>query len=192
MEIIAHRINTLEQLRKLPKEYGAEVDVKCDLNGRLYLQHDPAKDGESFEDFLKEYHHGTLILDIKDERIELRILPLLKKYNIFRYFFLDSSFPMIMKLTKELEEKKVAIRYSEYEEIETPLRMAGKADWVWVDTFTRNPMSSHDWALLKKNGYKICFVSPELQGQPEKKGTYLNELEKAGIELDAICTDVEL
>jgi hypothetical protein len=70
--------------------------------------------------------------------------------------------------------------------------MAGKADWIWVDTFTMNPLSYHDWVLLKQNGYKICFVSPELQGQPEKKKAYREELQKAGISLDAICTDVEL
>lgn len=189
MEIIAHRINTIEELRKVPKEYGVEVDLKGDLDGNIYMMHDPFKKGILFEDFLKEYHHGTLILDIKDERIEEKVLSILCHYDIPNFFFLDCSFPMIYKLTEVIKERNVAIRFSEYEGIETAVNMQGKAGWVWVDTFNKNPMSQYDWALLKSLGYKICFVSPELQGQPEKREEYLKYFEKTGVKLDAICTD---
>ena len=89
MEFIAHRVNTIEELKKVPKEYGVELDLR-DFGERLILQHDPFMDGEDFEKYLKYYNHGTMILNIKSERIEHKVLELIKKYNIQNYFFLDS------------------------------------------------------------------------------------------------------
>ena len=43
--------------------------------------------GEDFEDYLKEYHHGTMILNVKSERIEFKILEMLSKYDVKSYFF---------------------------------------------------------------------------------------------------------
>ena len=37
MEYIAHRINTKEELLALPEEYGVELDLRDDLNGRIYM-----------------------------------------------------------------------------------------------------------------------------------------------------------
>ena len=48
MEYIAHRINTLEELRKLPQEYGVELDLRDDLNGRVYICHNPFEPGSPF------------------------------------------------------------------------------------------------------------------------------------------------
>ena len=195
MEIIAHRINTVEALKKLPKDVGFEVDLRgCSTPDKVYCQHEPYSVGESFEKLLNVYANqqrkGTIILDIKDERIEKYCQYLLKLYGVKNYFFLDCSFPMIYSLTSN-GEPNVAIRYSQYEGVETAVRMAEKAKWIWVDTFTTNPLDKNTYELLKKLNYKICFVSPELQGQPEKKEKYLKELEEEGITLDAICTDVE-
>ena len=41
MEYIAHRINTLKELRKLPEEYGVELDLRDDLEGNIYISHNP-------------------------------------------------------------------------------------------------------------------------------------------------------
>ena len=35
MEYIAHRINTIAELKKLPEEYGVELDLRDDLNGGI-------------------------------------------------------------------------------------------------------------------------------------------------------------
>ena len=78
MEYIAHRINTIEELKQIPSEYGVELDLR-DYGRRLILQHDPFKDGEDFEEYLKHYNHGTMILNIKSERIEFKVLDLIKK-----------------------------------------------------------------------------------------------------------------
>lgn len=190
MKMIAHRINRLEDLQKLPKEYGIEVDLRGNYNGKIYCQHEPFEDGVDFESLLIEYvfhkHTGTIILDIKNERIEHGCLRLLRKYGIDNYFFLDCSFPMIYKLTSE-GEKNVAIRFSELEGMDTVRAMSGKCDWVWVDTFTKNPLTEDIANELHKLGYKICFVSPELQGQPKLKEKYLKEVENY---VDAVCEDI--
>lgn len=185
MEIIAHRINCVLCLKNVPTNYGAEIDIRS-IGDRLILQHEAYSDGVDFKEWLSNYNHGTLILDIKEERLECRCLELIHKYNIKNYFFLDCSFPMIYKLSSE-GEHNIAIRFSEFEGLDTVRAMAGKCNWVWVDTFTRNPLTKEIADEIHSLGYKICFVSPELQGQPELKEKYLSEVIN---EIDAICTDI--
>ncbi len=189
MEFIAHRINTVAELKALPYEYGVELDLRDDLNGRVYIQHNPFEKGEDFEEYLKSYHHGTMILNIKSERIENKVLELIGKYDVKSYFFLDSSFPMI-KLLSDMGEKNIALRFSEFEGLDTIRNMVGKATWVWVDCFTRLPIDKDSYAELKNLGYKLCMVSPELQGQPEKLREYKHFLEQNEIVMDAVCTKV--
>lgn len=188
MEYIAHRINTIEELKQIPSEYGVELDLR-DYGRRLILQHDPFKDGEDFEEYLKHYNHGTMILNIKSERIEFKVLDLIKKYNIKKYFFLDSSFPMIYLLTNS-GEKNIALRFSEYEGLDTILNMKSKVKWVWVDCFTRLSITKKDYNILKQNGFNLCLVSPELQNQEHKLLEYKKYLIKEQIVFDAICTKV--
>jgi tripartite-type tricarboxylate transporter receptor subunit TctC len=64
--------------------------------------------------------------------------------------------------------------------------MAGKCEWVWVDCFTKLPLTREVYAQLKKH-FKICLVSPELLGRPSEIGWYREQL--AGMEIDAVCTD---
>lgn len=187
MEFIAHRINTVEELKKLPKEYGVELDLRDDLNGRIYIQHNPFEPGEDFEEYLKNYHHGTMILNVKSERIELKILEMLPKYDVKSYFFLDSSFPMIWLLSNQ-GEKNIALRVSEVEGLDTPRNMAGKVEWIWVDCFSKIPIGKKEAEELKKLGYKLCLVSPELEGRDEEIENYKNYIKDLQIEFDAICT----
>ncbi len=187
MEFIAHRINTVEELREIPSEYGVELDLRDDLNGRIYIQHNPFESGEDFEEYVKEYHHGTMILNIKSERIELKVLEILSKYDVKSYFFLDSSFPMIWYLSNH-GEKNIALRVSEVEGLDTAKNMAGKVEWIWVDCFSKIPIGKHEVDELKSLGYKLCFVSPELEGRPEDILVYKEEIMDKGIVFDAICT----
>ena len=187
MEYIAHRINTIAELKKLPEEYGVELDLRDDLNGRIYISHNPFEAGEDFEAYCKEYRHGTMILNIKSERIEHEVLTLMEKYQIRNYFFLDSSFPMI-KLLTDMGVKQVALRFSELEGLDTIRNMAGRAQWVWVDCFTKIPIDRESFKELTALGYKLCFVSPELEGQEEKLAEYKEYIREQGIVFDAVCT----
>ncbi len=186
MEYIAHRINTIEELKQLPTEVGVELDLR-DRGDRLILQHDPFTDGEDFEEYLKFYKHGTMILNIKSERVEFRVLELLKNSKVKSYFFLDSSFPMIYLLSKSTE-KNIALRFSEFEGLDTILNMENKVEWVWVDCFSKLPLDIENFKILKNKGFKLCLVSPELQAQPEKIEEYRYYLSQNHIVLDAICT----
>jgi len=183
---IAHRINTLEGLAEVPTEFGMEIDLR-DRGERLILQHDPFVDGEDAEPFFEKYKHGTLILNVKSERIEFRILELMEKYKIENYFFLDSSFPMIYQMIKR-GETRTAVRFSEYESIDTVMKLEGLVEWIWVDCFTHLPISKDLYQLLKNCGFKLCLVSPELQGRPDDIPAYRDQLKADEIVFDAICT----
>lgn len=187
MKFIAHRVNKAEELEKLSAEYGVELDLRDGLNGRIYIQHNPFEPGEDFEDYIEHYHHGTMILNVKSERIELRILDLLEKYKITDYFFLDSSFPMIFLLSEQ-GENNIALRLSEYEGMDTIRNMAGRVNWIWVDCFTKIPIGKNELDELKSMGYKTCFVSPELQGRDKDIEEYKEYLMSQGMQFDAICT----
>ncbi len=186
MNYIAHRINTIKELKKIPKEYGVEIDLR-DYADRLILQHEPFQDGEDFEEYLSHYNHEIMILNIKSERIEYKVLELIKKYNLKKYFFLDSSFPMIYSLSKN-GERNIAIRFSEFEGIDTILSMRDKIDWIWVDCFTKLPITSKNYKLLMRYGFKFCLVSPELQGHNNKIYEYKEYFKSQSIVFDAICT----
>lgn len=187
MEYIAHRINTVSELKSLSIAYGVEIDLRDAPDGTIYIAHDPFTTGENFESYLQHYQHGTMILNIKSERIEFKVLELIKKYGIADYFFLDSSFPMIHTLANA-GERKLALRYSEFEGIDTLQTMQGRVDWVWVDCFTKLPIDQRVFSRLKKMKYKLCLVSPELQGREQDIENYKTYLASHEIVFDAICT----
>lgn len=187
MEFIAHRINTVQELAALDRHYGAELDLRDDLTGKIYIAHNPFTAGEDFEKYLANYQHGTMILNIKSERIEEQALKLLQKYNIKKYFFLDSTFPMI-KLLSDAGERNIALRYSEFEGIDTLQLMRGKAKWVWADCFTKFPFTQESYQKIIELGYKICLVSPELEGHGEDIAAYKKIMLANNFTVDAICT----
>lgn len=187
-EFICHRINTLNELKEIDSNFGTEIDIRDDHKSRqLILAHDPFINGIYFEDYLQEYKNGTLILNIKSERIELECLQLLEKYNINNYFFLDSSFPMIYLLNKEYNNNNNACRFSEYETIDNFLDNKNMYSTVWVDCFTKFPLNKENYEYIKKENKKICIVSPELQKQPEKIIEYRNYIIENNIFPDMIC-----
>ncbi|MDX2083965.1 MAG: hypothetical protein SFZ03_01075 [Candidatus Melainabacteria bacterium] len=186
---IAHRVNTLAELNALPSSVGVEVDFR-DRGERLILQHDPFVDGEDALPFLQQYAkkvQGTLILNIKSERIELRLLPLLAQLEITNFFFLDSSFPMLYQLSEKGETRQ-AVRFSELESLETVLKLKNRVQWVWVDCFSQLPLTDRVYHELKDYGFRLCLVSPELQGRPQHIEAYRDFLAEHKLAPDAICT----
>jgi len=163
-----------------------ELDLR-DKGDELILAHDPFTDGELFSNYLKNFNKKSIILNIKSERIEHKILDLLKERGIDDYFFLDSSFPMIYKLSK-FGEKNIAIRFSEYEPLDMVEKCKDMVKWVWVDCFKKFPLNKENYQKIKEWGLKICLVSPELQGHPvERIETIKKYIFENNIEVDAIC-----
>jgi hypothetical protein len=185
MLLIEHRVNTIEHLLRVPAERGIEVDVR-DYDGDLRLVHDPLLSGERLEDLLAAYRHALLIFNVKCDGLEGRIMDLAAKYGVKNYFFLDLANPTLVSLVRR-GVRQVAVRYSEYEPLEFALAFAGKADWVWVDCFTRLPLEPQSYRRLHEH-FKICLVSPELQKHPgEMIRSFREQLRE--MPLDAVCSD---
>ncbi len=188
MLIIQHRINTSAQLQQVPKEYGVELDVRS-KGSQLIIHHEPFLGGENLEDWLQHYDHSFIIFNVKEEGLEDSITSLINKYKIKDFFFLDQSFPFLIK-TSKTGEKRCAVRVSEFESLETALSLSSKINWVWIDYFTKFPLSSEDATKLKNASFKLCLVSPELQGYKDADVTHAvkAELQKKNIIIDAVCT----
>lgn len=188
MEIVLHRRNSIRELISTPRNFGVEVDVRIH-NGELVCAHDPFVPGDSFENWLSIYNHGLLIVNVKEEGLEAKILELLSNSKVKNYFFLDQSFPYLLKTVKS-GNSNVAIRVSEFESPKTALSLASRVKWVWVDTFTRFPLTQSDISDLRQRGYKICLVSPELHGRKSEKELeeLFQSLQLLNFVPDAICT----
>jgi len=190
MKIIKHRVNTIAQLTKTPKQYGLEIDIRS-YNGELILQHEPMTPGDSLDEWLKVYEHGLLILNVKEEGLESELITAMVSRKIDHYFFLDQSFPFLVKWANEAGRRS-AVRVSEFESIDTALTLAGQIDWVWVDYFTRFPLGSEEARKLRSAGFRICLVSPELQGYEAEQHIpdLISLLDINNIVPDAVCTKV--
>ena len=188
MNIIAHRRNTIKELSQTPSKMGVEVDIRS-LGNKLIIHHDPFVPGEDFEQWLASYKHGTLILNVKEEGLESNLISLMNRFGIDDFFFLDQSFPFLVKWAR-LGERRCAVRVSEYESVESALSLAGLIDWAWIDCFTRFPLSTDDAIGLKNAGFKLCLVSPELQGRDPETGIPALRLllKERNIKADAVCT----
>jgi hypothetical protein len=68
--------------------------------------------------------------------------------------------------------------------------MRGRAQWVWIDCFTRLPLDRRSHDVLRNAGYLLCLASPDLVGRPEELPRYRLELEGQGIGVDAVCAKI--
>ena len=188
MILVRHRRNTAEELRATPTEYGVELDLRSH-GDRLIVHHDAFVDGEDFERWLDDYRHRLLILNVKEEGLEQRLIALMRERGIEDWFFLDQSFPFLIR-TARAGESRCAVRVSEFESIDTALTLAGQVRWIWVDCFTRFPLDRAQAERLHAAGFARCLVSPELQGRdatteiPALRALLARE----GIVADAVCT----
>ncbi|MCB9799916.1 MAG: hypothetical protein H6757_04075 [Candidatus Omnitrophica bacterium] len=184
MIIIEHRINSVRQLKAVPTDHGVELDLRDAVDG-IHIQHDAFSKGEAFDNYIKDYKHSLLIANIKSEGTETKALDVLKNHNIKDFFLLDLSLPALVKLVKT-GERRIAVRFSEYEPIEFVLRFKDKINWVWVDCFSGNAFNQEHLLELKKS-FKLCLVSPELHAYSTDQVRIYKEGLK-GVEPDAVCT----
>jgi hypothetical protein len=190
-EFICHRINTQSELEEIDTQFGVELDIRDDhCTQRLILSHDPFSNGEYFDEYLTKYKHNTLILNIKSERVEIKCLELITRFNIKKYFFLDSSFPMIYLLNKEYSNQNIACRFSEYEPIEQFLAIKHMVKYLWIDCFSKYPLNKQIYEQIKSTNTRICLVSPELQKQENKIFKYRYYLIDNNMIPDMICCKI--
>ena len=185
---IKHRVNKIIELKNTNSNLGIEVDIRS--NGKnLIIHHEPFEKGEDFKEWLVHYKHKMLILNVKEEGLEYSLINLMNTANIKNYFFLDQSFPFLLKYSKEAEGRS-AVRFSEYESIQSVYLLNKLCNWVWVDCFSKNPLTFKKYKQLKEYNFKICIVSPELQGRLDANNILKMKqyFEKKKIYPDAVCT----
>ena len=94
MIIIKHRVNTVDKIIKTPKSYGVEIDLRSN-HKTIYLNHDPYKKGVKFSQWIKYFNHKLIVLNVKEEGIEKKIINILKKNKEINFFFHDQTFSIL-------------------------------------------------------------------------------------------------
>ncbi len=184
MEIIIHRINKINEIKKISPNFGAEIDIRT-KGSDLILSHDPFIKGDKLKDYLENYNHKTLVLNLKEAGIEDDVLTLIKKYSIKSYFLLDVEMPYMYSATK-IGQKNIAVRFSEYEDISLAKYFKNKLKWVWIDTVTKLPINKNNKNILNK--LKSCIVCPERWGRKQDIRFYKKKLKKINFKPTAIMT----
>ena len=185
MEIILHRINLLKKLRKLPTFFGTEIDIRSN-GSELILNHEPNTKGDKLEDYLSEYKHGTLILNIKEAGIENEVIKKVNQAKINSYFLLDVEYPFIFKSIKK-KQRNIAIRFSEIESINNAKFLQKNFNWIWIDTITKLPIDKENLKVIKK--YNSCVVCPERWGRPKEIKLYWKKMIKLKFVPNAIMCE---
>lgn len=193
--IIRHKINRISALKTIPAKFGVEIDIRG-FSNKILLSHDPIESSKKYdelEDFLLNFNHSLLVINIKESGYEKEIINLTSKYHIHNYFFLDVEYPFIYKSTRLEGFRKIAIRFSEYEPIHFINAQIdnGKplVDWIWIDCFNKFPIKTNHINILTK--FKICFVCPSRWGKSELIESFQKMLLKLNLKLDAVMTEEE-
>ncbi len=184
MEIIIHRINKVKDLIEIPSIYGVEVDIRT-KGSKLILNHEPFENGDKFENYLENYKNKTLVLNLKEAGIENEVLKLTKKYKIKSYFLLDVEMPYLYLASKK-NQKNIAVRFSEYENIELSNYFKNKVNWIWIDTVSRLPINKTNLKIINK--FKSCIVCPERWGRSSDIQKYKKLLKKLNFKPTAVMT----
>jgi hypothetical protein len=187
MIFVAHRINSLEAVSKVPPHYGIEVDIRDSPSG-LIVAHDPWVGGVSFSEFIKHVKHRLLIINVKSFGLEQKITDILNDFGIENYFFLDSHISVPYDFHQR-QQGCFSGRVSEFECPSSIVLSGAIYDWVWIDCFSKFSLSKSCYKLLKeKHDYKLCLTSPDLLGRPDEIEEHAAEITRLNVWPDAICT----
>jgi len=188
MEFIIHIVNLIEDLKKTPREYGCEIDIRTD-GSKLILNHDPFTKGDYLIDYLDEYKNNTLVLNIKESGIEDTVLKEVKSRGIKSYFLLDVEFPYLYNAIKT-GERNISIRFSEMEPVENFNLYKDNFDWVWIDTINKFPVNFKNKNIFKN--HKTCLVCPSRWKRKEDISKMKVQLNNLKFNLDFVMTEIQL
>jgi hypothetical protein len=184
LEIVVHRVNTIELLDLVPRDFGVEIDLRADRD-RIILAHEAFAEGEDFDRWLDRFAHGLLVLNIKEAGIEAEVLKRVRARGISRCFLLDVEFPYLYRASRA-GERAIAVRYSEDEPVELAEQYRSRVDWVWIDTNTRLPLDARSITAL--DGLKTCLVCPERWGRADDIPIYQAQMTRLGFTPTAVMT----
>ena len=186
MEIIIHRVNSINLLKSIPKKYGVEIDVRS-FHSNLILNHEPKNSGDKLTDYLSIYKNGTIIFNIKEAGIEYEVISLAKKFKIKSYFLLDVEHPFIIKSKKSIK-KNLSVRFSEFEPIALSTKFKKFTEWMWIDTVNKLPINKNNLNIIKN--FKTCLVSPERWKRKKDIKKYLRFFKINNYMPDAVMTNI--
>lgn len=171
MQFIQHRVNKISDLENMNVKYGAEIDLRTDVNSTssIHLSHDPWNKGDSLTKWLEVYKkrntQGTIIFNTKEDNLEETVLKLCSDFEIKNFFFLDTALPTFIRFANSEYSHLFSCRLSKFESKEFIDQFKDKITWVWADCFNGIALPETLLKEISKN-FKICLVSPELQKQP--------------------------
>ena len=85
---VLHRVNSLNKLENLKKEFGVEVDIHA-YGDRLVVHHNAFSDGVDLHDWLNICGSNRFVVfNIKEEGIELRVRDMAVEAGIKFFFFI--------------------------------------------------------------------------------------------------------
>lgn len=177
MEILKHRVLDVHDI---DPRFGIEIDVR-DINNELVVSHDPPNDkSPKLKDFFEVQKNQLFAINIKSVEIEKQLKEIISYYKIKNYFTFDWPIPSLFKAINS--NLITAFRLSEYENY-----IYKNCDWVWIDSFHSIWYSTEQIKSLKKHGFKIALVSPELHKRYSDLERFREIVSLCRI--DAICTD---
>jgi len=167
-------VNTLADIKTVSKQFGVEIDIRS-FGSDLVVTHEPFEMAETLESWLQFYDHAVLIANVKEEGLEEEVHRMMEAAQVANYFFLDQSFPFLMRSLRQGQGLRSAARVSDVESLETLRGLPQQLGWVWLDCFMG------DWSFLpqaletsRKYGIKTVIASPELHGRTDE--TEFNQL----------------
>jgi len=187
MEIIAHRINLISQLKETPLNYGVEIDLRTE-GSKIILNHEPFSKGDLLSDYLENYSHKTLVANIKESGIENDVIDIIKSFSVNSYFLLDVEMPYFYESVKK-GFGNLAVRFSEYENIINAQFFKKKVKWIWIDTVNELPINKENLNIIKN--FKSCLVCPERWGRMKDIKKYKKQMKALSFQPSAVMTDIK-
>ena len=186
MKLIAHKINTIDELNAVPRDYGIEIDLRMGVDGKIILSHDPISDiATTLYEYLDKFNHAFIVANIKESGIEKEVIDIISK-KTENFFLLDVEIPFVTK-NYNTYKKFLSERYSEFESIQTVLNITEMVDWVWVDTFNILPPLGSEL-----NSFKTCLVSPDRWGRENDIPLYNELIQNSEISITAVMADISM
>lgn len=182
---IFHRVNTIEKLQKIPTNAGVEIDLRSNQR-ELILSHDPSDSGENFKDFLKEFQHQLLVVNIKEAGIEKKVMEALEENKIVDYFLLDIENPFLIQNYKKYG-KHLSLRFSKFESVETINNFKKTVDWLWIDTYDDFEITKESSDIIRN--FKTCLVSPSRWGNSFTIEYFIEKFREFNISIDFVMIE---
>lgn len=163
MQLIRHRVNTVAALNATPRHNWVEVDVRVCEN-QIVLQHDAFAQGEDLSDWLSEYEHAGIVLNVKADGLEETLCDAMERAGVGDYFFLDSQPATTYRLPPHLL-KKVAVRVSDLEKPTAEAFLLHRGGWAWLDIFKEPEIMIQRLDEIPSD-MRLCLASPDIMPTP--------------------------